>query len=87
MEVLNELPSFTQNCALLFGLIYALNLSYPSELIHTFGVLQKIFMYTEPSRTETQSESTECQPRNIGLIKERDCLYSDTFQDNGRGHC
>ena len=32
VEVLNELPSIAHGCALLFGLIYALNLSYPGEL-------------------------------------------------------
>ncbi|XP_078025314.1 uncharacterized protein LOC117251126 [Epinephelus lanceolatus] len=50
VEVLNELPSVAHGCALLFGLIYALNLSYPGELKHTFDALQKIFMEIEPKR-------------------------------------
>ncbi|KAK3518402.1 hypothetical protein QTP86_020824 [Hemibagrus guttatus] len=41
VEVLNELLSVTHAFAMLFGLIYVLNLSYPSELRHTFEALQK----------------------------------------------
>ncbi|XP_028430573.1 uncharacterized protein LOC114553561 [Perca flavescens] len=48
VEVLNKLPSVTHACAMLFGLIYALNLSYPGELKYTFDALQKIFMEIEP---------------------------------------
>ncbi|XP_035852565.1 uncharacterized protein LOC118494118 [Sander lucioperca] len=48
VEVLNKLPSVTHAWAMLFGLIYALNLSYPGELKYTFDALQKIFMEIEP---------------------------------------
>ena len=48
VEVLNKLPSVTHACAMLFGLIYALILSYPGELKYTFDALQKIFMEIEP---------------------------------------
>ncbi|XP_071356849.1 uncharacterized protein [Trachinotus anak] len=50
VEVLKELPSVAHGCALLFGIIYALNLSYPGELKHTFDALQKIFMEIEPKK-------------------------------------
>ncbi|XP_068999603.1 uncharacterized protein [Embiotoca jacksoni] len=50
VEVLNQLPSVAHACAMLFGLIYALNLSYPSELKYTFDALQKIFMEIEPKK-------------------------------------
>ncbi len=44
VEVLSDLSSIAQARALLFGLIYCLNLSYPPELKLTFKVLQKIFL-------------------------------------------
>lgn len=50
VQVLHELRSVPHACAMLFGLIYALNLSYPSELKHTFDALQKIFMEIEPKK-------------------------------------
>jgi len=49
-EVLNGLQSVAHACAMLLGLIYALNLSYPSELKHTFDALQKIFMEIEAKK-------------------------------------
>ncbi|KAJ8334009.1 hypothetical protein SKAU_G00413280 [Synaphobranchus kaupii] len=50
VEVLDELPSVAHACAMLLGLIHALNMSYPSELKHTFDALQKIFMEIEPKK-------------------------------------
>ncbi|XP_067353940.1 uncharacterized protein [Channa argus] len=50
VEVINELPSVSHACAILFGLIYALNLSYPPELKYTFESLQKVFMEVEPKK-------------------------------------
>ncbi|KAK2919915.1 uncharacterized protein [Channa argus] len=50
VEVINELPSVLHACAILFGLIYALNLSYPTELKYTFESLQKVIMEVEPKK-------------------------------------
>lgn len=50
VEVLNRLPSVAHACAMLFGLIYVLNLGYPGELRHTFDALQKVFMEIEPKK-------------------------------------
>lgn len=53
----NELPSAAHGCALLFGLSYALNMSCPGELKHTFDVLQIIFMEKEPKKIITRRVS------------------------------
>lgn len=44
VEANTDLGNIAQACALLFGLIYCLNLSYPPELKCTFEVLQKILL-------------------------------------------
>lgn len=42
VKVLQELENVTKDCALLLGVIYSLNLSYPSDLKFTFEFLQKV---------------------------------------------
>lgn len=43
-KVLSKCENTAKACALLMGLIYALNLQYPSKLKYTFEVFQKLFM-------------------------------------------
>ncbi|XP_041824838.1 uncharacterized protein LOC121629270 [Melanotaenia boesemani] len=43
-EILSECGCTAKACALLMGLIYALNLAYPTALRYTFEVFQKIFL-------------------------------------------
>lgn len=45
--VLQELDNVALAAAMLFGLMYALNLNYPPELKYTFEVLQKVVMELE----------------------------------------
>uniref|UniRef100_A0AAQ5X735 Uncharacterized protein n=1 Tax=Amphiprion ocellaris TaxID=80972 RepID=A0AAQ5X735_AMPOC len=44
IKVLKDLDDIASAVAMLFGLIYALNLIYPANLRYTFEVIQKIFM-------------------------------------------
>lgn len=44
VELLSKLGSISFGCAMLFGLIYTLNLSYPQELKYTFEFFQKVLM-------------------------------------------
>ncbi|XP_028281977.1 uncharacterized protein LOC114448919 isoform X2 [Parambassis ranga] len=43
-EVLADCKSVAKACLLLMGLIYAMNLSYPTKLRYTFEVFQKLFL-------------------------------------------
>uniref|UniRef100_A0A8P4K8V7 Uncharacterized protein n=1 Tax=Dicentrarchus labrax TaxID=13489 RepID=A0A8P4K8V7_DICLA len=44
VELLSNLRSISLGFAILFGLIYTLNLSYPQELKYTFEFFQKVLM-------------------------------------------
>ncbi|XP_038063111.1 uncharacterized protein LOC119733814 [Patiria miniata] len=44
VEILSNISDVATACALLFGVIYAMNLSYPKEHKYLFEVLQKIIM-------------------------------------------
>ncbi|KAL3976477.1 coatomer subunit delta [Sarotherodon galilaeus] len=56
VEVLTGLRSIAIACALLFGLIYCLNRSYPPELKCTFEVLQKIIMKLDGQRLSSKAQ-------------------------------
>ncbi|KAL4001544.1 Fc receptor-like protein [Sarotherodon galilaeus] len=48
--VLQDLHDVASGCALLFGLIYCLNLSYPKPLCYTFEFFQKVLMGLEDKK-------------------------------------
>ncbi|XP_062250368.1 uncharacterized protein LOC133959263 [Platichthys flesus] len=50
VQVLNNLQSINHACIMLYGLVYALNLSYPKNLKYTFEAYQKILMDLESSK-------------------------------------
>lgn len=56
VEVLSRLGDIAIACALLFGLIYCLNLSYPPELKCTFEVLQKILLNLDGQRLSSKAQ-------------------------------
>ncbi|XP_029995424.1 uncharacterized protein LOC115422931 [Sphaeramia orbicularis] len=54
VQVLHGLKDVTTACALLFGIIYDLNLSYPTNLRYTFEFIQKILMKLDTHRLSTK---------------------------------
>ena len=50
VQVLSGLKDVATACALLFGIIYDLNLSYPADLRYTFKFIQKILMELDTHR-------------------------------------
>lgn len=65
-EVLNELPSVATAFAMVFGIIFTLNLKYPKRLQFTFEFVQKVLMELDGkkmtpkvTRLTTQLYSTE----------------------------
>lgn len=56
VDFLINLKSTGITCALLFGLIYCLNLSYPPELKCTFEVIQKHFLNLDGQRFSSKAK-------------------------------
>ncbi|XP_059188275.1 uncharacterized protein LOC131971024 [Centropristis striata] len=54
VQVLSEIKDVATACALLFGTIYDLNLSYPTDLRYTFEFIQKILMELDTHRLSTK---------------------------------
>lgn len=56
VEVLHDLDNIANAVAILFGLIYSLDLSYPTKLKYTFEVLQKIVMELDGNCLSTKAQ-------------------------------
>ncbi|XP_034082371.1 sterile alpha motif domain-containing protein 3-like isoform X2 [Gymnodraco acuticeps] len=57
VELLSNLRSISLGWAMLFGLIYTLNLSYPPELKFTFEFLQKVLMNLDGNKLSPKVQS------------------------------
>lgn len=55
--VLQDLDNVPLAAAMLFGLIYVLNLNYPAELKYTFEVLQKVVMELEGNALSKKAQA------------------------------
>ena len=68
VEVLNDLSSIASACAMLFGLTYALNLSYPVELKYTFETFQKIIMDIESRQMSRRIQNLSAKLQEWKLV-------------------
>ena len=53
--MLQDLDNVALAVAMLFGLMYVLNLSYPADLCYTFEVIQKIWMELDGSKLSNKA--------------------------------
>lgn len=67
-KVLQDLTSVPYAAAMLLGLIYGLNLSYPPELRYTFEVLQKIILELDGNKMSNKVQTLKTK------------LFSDVFE-------
>ncbi len=67
-KVLQDLCSVPNATAMLLGLIYGLNLSYPPELSYTFEVLQKLFLVLDGNKLSNKVQTLKTK------------LFSDVFE-------
>ncbi|KAI9519804.1 hypothetical protein NQZ68_024665 [Dissostichus eleginoides] len=74
VEVLHNLQSINHACVMLYGLIYALNLSYPKSLKNTFEVYQKILMDLESSKLSPKGLVRAVRPQPDGPVNQNNEL-------------
>ncbi len=55
IKVVQDLDNVALAVAMLFGLMYVLNLSYPPDLRYTFEVIQKIWMELDGGRLSNKA--------------------------------
>lgn len=56
VEVLHNHDNIANAVAILFGLMYSLDLSYPTNLKYTFEVLQKLVMELDGNKLSTKAQ-------------------------------
>ncbi len=56
-KVLTALGNFPRACAMLIGLMYAVNLAYPKELRYTSEAFQKLFLELDCSKLSPKVNS------------------------------
>lgn len=56
VEVFHDLNNIANAVAILFGLMFSLDLSYPSKLKYTFEVLQKVLMGLDRNNLSTKTQ-------------------------------
>uniref|UniRef100_A0A3Q2VV74 Uncharacterized LOC102288954 n=1 Tax=Haplochromis burtoni TaxID=8153 RepID=A0A3Q2VV74_HAPBU len=69
VEANTDLGNIAQACALLFGLTYCLNLSYPPELKCTFEVLQKILLNLDGQKLSSKAQFLEKQAYGVRALE------------------
>ena len=58
---LQDLETVALAAAMLFGLFYTLNMSYPSKLRYTFEVIQKLIMELDAAELSRKAQSLKTQ--------------------------
>ncbi|CAI5685808.1 unnamed protein product [Oreochromis niloticus] len=83
VEVMGELGNVAFAVAMLLGLVYSLNLSYPPALRYTFEVLQKILMELDAHKlsNNVQVLKTTFSLRNVASTTATPCIWTMNLKE------
>ncbi|KAK0146024.1 hypothetical protein N1851_014712 [Merluccius polli] len=76
---LQDLDNVSLATALLFGLFYSLNMSYPSQLCYTFEVIQKVVMELDVTQLSRKAQSLKTKLLQVTVHPTRSDVNDSTF--------
>lgn len=84
--VLQDLDNVALAVAMLFGLFYSLNMSYPSQLSYTFRLIQRVVMELDAARLLRKAQNLKDKTATISHLFS--CILETQFPGTNHSiHC